>query len=130
MSHTNLIYSTDGITLFGITWNVYTNIIPNNVMSNLFKIFFLFNNIMITGGLGSFQVGYSSDQGKTWIGSLTSLNILNLINDIATEKSIICPIDAITIYSSPKYSDIFLILPGDSTINNLLIINILNSNFI
>ena len=30
---------------------------------------------------------YSSDQGKTWIGSLTSLNNLNIINDIATDNS-------------------------------------------
>jgi hypothetical protein len=81
MSYTNLIYSTDGI-----TWNQFTNIIPNNVMSNPNKIS-LFNNTMIAGGFGVFQLAYSSDQGKTWIGSLTSLNSLNIIYDIATDNS-------------------------------------------
>lgn len=77
----NLINSTDGI-----TWNRYNNTIPFNVMSNPNKII-LFKNIMIIGGLGAFQTGYSSDQGKTWTGSLTSFNTLNITNNIATYNS-------------------------------------------
>jgi len=77
----NLINSTDGI-----TWNRYNNVIPHNIMSNPDKIG-LFNNTMIAGGFGVFQLAYSSDQGKTWIGSLTALNSLNRIIDIATNNS-------------------------------------------
>jgi hypothetical protein len=77
----NLINSTDGI-----TWNRYNNVIPHNIMSNPDKIG-LFNNTMIAGGFGVFQLAYSSDQGKTWIGSLTALNSLNRIFDIATNNS-------------------------------------------
>jgi hypothetical protein len=55
-------------------------------MSNPDKIC-LFNNTMIAGGFGVFQLAYSSDQGKTWIGSLTALNSLNRIIDIATNNS-------------------------------------------
>jgi hypothetical protein len=78
---TNLINSTDGI-----TWNRYNNTIPSDIMSNPDKIS-LFNNTMIAGGFGVFQLVYSSDQGKTWIGSLTALNSLNRIFDIATNNS-------------------------------------------
>ena len=77
----NLINSTDGI-----TWNRYNNTISGNVMSNPNKII-LFKNIMIIGGFGAFQTGYSSDQGKTWTGSLTSFNSLNITNSIATYNS-------------------------------------------
>jgi hypothetical protein len=81
MSYINLIYSTDGI-----TWNQFTNIIPNNIMSNPFKII-LFNNIMIIGGLGLFQIGYSTDEGKTWKGSIESYITLNITNNIVANKS-------------------------------------------
>jgi hypothetical protein len=80
----NLINSTDGI-----TWNRYNNIIQHSVMSNPNKISF-FNNTMIAGGFGHFQLAYSSDQGKTWIGSVKSFNAdysSNVINDITTNNS-------------------------------------------
>jgi hypothetical protein len=80
----NLINSTDGI-----TWNRYNNTIPLDIMSNPDKIS-LFNNTMIAGGFGVFQLVYSSDQGKTWIGSIKSFNAdysNNRIFDIATNNS-------------------------------------------
>jgi hypothetical protein len=54
------------------------------------NIISLFNNIMIAGGFGYFQLAYSSDQGKTWISIIKSFNAdysNNVIFDIATNNS-------------------------------------------
>jgi hypothetical protein len=77
------IYSTDGI-----TWKHY------DYHYSLYKIFLghvnriiLFNNTMIAGGVGNFHLGYSLDEGKTWIGSETSDNTNYVTEDIATNNS-------------------------------------------
>jgi hypothetical protein len=47
----------------------------------------LFKDIMIMGGSGNFHLGYSLDQGKIWIGSVSSDATNNVTEDIATNNS-------------------------------------------
>lgn len=67
---------------FGKNWKIFDYIrILNPVKIILFK------DIIIVGGSGDFHLGYSLDQGKTWVGSVSSDATNNVTEDISTNNS-------------------------------------------